>query len=227
MGMGERVGREKSPRDPSWDAALGGRVAELRRSLALSQLDLAIDMRGLGFPWYPQTVQQIEGGGRTLTWTELEHLAWYFDVPMLELLEPVLTARPEFRRSAVERPWANRKRGESREDARGRIRSERLVSREANRFPGPTFVINHDVGRRAKVRMRDEGATLFGEPAEGPSRRALQQTLDGFLEGEPHVARDELEAELLKSWERAGLVRQIRRQQAQRVRAKRGSSNRR
>src|SRR5438105_3049996 len=117
---------------------IGERVAALRKALGLRQTDLAEAMRQLGNRWHPQTVDQVEHGSRGLGWSEIQHLAWYFAVPVSELVGSLDGLDVKLPRGAakIDRPWTRRTKAESRAEVNGRIREEQLSQRE--KYPGPT-----------------------------------------------------------------------------------------
>lgn len=68
-------------------AAVRWNIARHRKAAELSQADVAERMTGRGAKWFPQTVQKVENGTRTLRFDEAVNLAESLGVEIWELLE--------------------------------------------------------------------------------------------------------------------------------------------
>lgn len=68
-------------------AAVRWNIARRRKRLELSQADIAARMTERGISWFPQTVQKVENGSRTLRFDEAVLLARCLEAEVWELLE--------------------------------------------------------------------------------------------------------------------------------------------
>lgn len=76
---------EEEPRDRL--AAVRWNIARHRKAAGLSQADVAERMTERGIGWFPQTVQKVENGSRTLRFDEAVLLARCLEIEVWELLE--------------------------------------------------------------------------------------------------------------------------------------------
>ena len=225
---------------------VGLNLAALRGVIGASQEELARAMASLGFAWHRQTVTEVEAGRRGVTVEEVAALAAYFDMSPLALIvspssmlnwsagvtgvrigsrvirngdwvnlwssretyphdEP---PRPHHRAAidrlmrGVRRPWAKlwRERGGVAVSSFAEVREKRL--RRRRRHPGPVYALTID-----EPLTRSVGRPPWGE--------AYSISL---FPGEPYTARDEFEAIELARMEQDGVVRNISRQTAYRMR---------
>lgn len=72
----------------SYRSLLTSTVRRCRQRLGLEQAQLAKRMAGLGFPWHPPTVSNIETGKRRLAAEELLGLSLALEVPLSALVAP-------------------------------------------------------------------------------------------------------------------------------------------
>ncbi|MGP9580922.1 helix-turn-helix domain-containing protein [Brachybacterium sp. AOP35-5H-19] len=76
---------EEEPRDRL--AAVRWNIARYRSKAGLSQADLAERMTERGLKWFPQTVQKVENGSRTLRFDEAVLLARSLEIELWDLLD--------------------------------------------------------------------------------------------------------------------------------------------
>lgn len=100
----------------SADLAIGSAIAHLRSEAGMSQQDLSLRMRSLGWKWLQPTVWSIEKGKRPLRLAETVDLAQVFEVPVEQFLQDPLPSGSELVREAD---------GFSSDAAIGRLISER------------------------------------------------------------------------------------------------------
>jgi transcriptional regulator with XRE-family HTH domain len=219
---------------------VGDHVRQLRLAAGLTHEEFAAMLNDLGLGWKRQTVRLAESGRRPITVEELVAIASIFDMSPNEILMGAgslipfgrvtignraltnvewhyLTAPrtagspPEDRVLAaidtltanIDRPWANLSEEDEEDTPPMRFRKAREnAQNRRSTFPGPTFLFEGD------------GELQRSTPFP-PWQESVTVTLRS---GEPYVARDELEADVLLEAERDGFVRRITRQQAYRLR---------
>ncbi|CAN5323761.1 hypothetical protein BH20ACT24_BH20ACT24_16110 [soil metagenome] len=215
---------------------VGANVATLRRALGLSQEDLARAMALLWFRWHRQSVAEVEAGRRPVSIEEVAALGAYFGMrpealivapgiqagsspvrvgatvltgqhwaalwqaPGLEPPGPVRRAAIDLLVGKLERPWARLWRRGAPGEAF--VRARDLVLGARTRHPGPIFLLRGN-------------EPLIMSTSRPPWAQSVSISL---IPGEPYVARDEIEAELLGKLAERGRVRRISRQQAWKLR---------
>lgn len=230
------------------DEVVGLNVADLRRSLGLSQRDLARDLTAAGFPWERDTVSQIEAGRRRLSLDELAALAAYFELPIrvlvtdpTHIIEQVTMGTGSVSLRTWSALWRDfdymrepvpSKEGALKPSHRTAIdsifksirRPWARIWRRQGGSPENAFVKGREEGLSERTKYP---GPIFVATGEKPFKVDLlippwfSPTSITVEPDYPYVARDELEAQYLENAEAQGQIRRITRAQAHSLRAKR------
>ena len=216
-------------------AVVGQNLSALRQAVGLTQAELGEAMATLGFPWYRQTVAEVEAGRRSVTLEEVVALASFFDLrPQVLLTTP--GGQPPY--SAVRlgdrtlpldewiRLWAGGDDTDRRKAIdrlmRGVARPWTKLWRKAGGHPAEPF--ERERQRRLAKRRAFPGPIFLSQEhktvtvARPPWARSATVVLKA---GVPYVARDEIEAAVLEAQE--GVFR-ISRKKAYQLRKRTGGS---
>lgn len=216
----------------------GRRMAILRKSLGLSQAQLAEAISSVGLRWLRETVVQIESGKRGVSLAEAAAVAAFFEMPPVELIaapipdsSEVILGNQVLDRDEWLNLWADWPYQKEPPGPRKRAAIDRLFKplkrpwasfwRRRGGPPGKAFLDAREkvLSERTKfpgpIFVSDEDYTRT--QAFGPFGAQLVITLKA---GEPYVARDEAEAAALLDAEENGQVRRVPRHVAQYMRDK-------
>jgi transcriptional regulator with XRE-family HTH domain len=226
---------------------VGQNLGDLRRSLGLTQVDVARAMVALGFPWQSrQTVAEVEAGHRAVSWDEFFALAAFFEMPPTALLISPGFQAPFSHVKLVGRAitwqdwsawweWDTRREGDSGgpldRPAPGPVKRaiDHVLYGRGFRRPWAARWRKGGPVSTAYSAARDEILARRERPA-GPTFVAeettdLQITVPPWINvkitleaGMPYAARDEAEAEALRHFERNGTVRRVERHKARALR---------
>ena len=193
---------------------LGRNVRVLRKALGMSQEDLADAMRGIGFGWVRQTVEESESGRRDATIEELLGLVDVFEVPLSQLIGQLGSTSPADEWISV---------GSRRLKA---AEISAIVQRSHNDVIPQSFLERRQ--KALEARKTAPGPIFLwegeGDLQIGTSLPPWSQEFRVVLHpGVPYTARDEYEAEQLQAVidERRrikGVLRVINRHEAYRIR---------